>query len=553
MLDSSIAINLAAQAASTNGGGVVFVPPGTYAIQGTIVLPANVQLVGSDQGSTSIKAMLGLVWDINAIPTTLTTVMVTNSSNVPGAPPPTSFELDIEVRDITFNGNAPVLNTELPLGTEGAIIEFGGVVGATIQRCTIYNCYNDAISVGSGKNSAQVGGVKILDNTIDVMATPGTTSPLVNPTGNISLRVNGYYNVVIRNNVIGYNAPLSWPQYWGNDGMEIFYCSDVTVSGNQIQLVTDGIDCQQGENCVLTGNIVENFQGFGIRSFRSKDGSSAITHLIIAGNVVSATTGSNSAGPVVSKGCIVADAGLPQPMPPPAPPPPPSLPTSSHFTIANNTLKGPVSGGVLNCGAPNGACTGNLVDLNTLDRTKYPQQVGIFIKNPSVTVRGNEVFDSSPANLTGTGIRLVTDPLNIITTISGAVVDANTVTGTLFGIEVSTNIASVSITDNDLTGNINAIELSSGTITGCRFAGNLGWTPPAISPQPTIGSSATVNTYNYDCQVSVAGSSLSGITVNSQVLQWQPGTVVGPITVRVPVNAKILVTGTSPTWEWIPL
>jgi hypothetical protein len=170
---SSDAINSAISAASTNGGGVVFIPPGTYSIAYTLALPPDVQLVGSDQGDTSITALANLRWFLGG---DLTTVMITNSSNVPSAPPAPNFQTGIEVRDLTLNGNASVIN-QSPPSASGACIEFSGVVGVTIQRCTVYNCWDTAISVGSGKNSAQIGGVKILDNTIDVMATPGSAGP----------------------------------------------------------------------------------------------------------------------------------------------------------------------------------------------------------------------------------------------------------------------------------------------------------------------------------------------------------------------------------------
>jgi polygalacturonase len=60
--DSSRAINAAINVAESNGGGIVFVPPGTYAIAATIALADNVQLVGSSRGDTSITAMPGMLW-----------------------------------------------------------------------------------------------------------------------------------------------------------------------------------------------------------------------------------------------------------------------------------------------------------------------------------------------------------------------------------------------------------------------------------------------------------------------------------------------------------
>jgi hypothetical protein len=220
-----------------NGGGQVFIPPGKYAIMNPIILYPGVQLVGSGQSDTSITALVGLTWGGSAY----TTVMVANSANIPGAAPPSSPQAGMEVRDITFDGNASGIAENPPTGPgDESCIAFGNAVDVIIKRCTVRNCWNHAITLGSGKNSAEAGGVQLIDNTVDVMATEGSGTVL--PTGNISIRVTGYNNVIIRNNVVGYNAPATWTPFWGNDGMEIFYCSDVTVSGNQIQLVTDGIE-----------------------------------------------------------------------------------------------------------------------------------------------------------------------------------------------------------------------------------------------------------------------------------------------------------------------
>lgn len=542
---SSDAIANAASAAGVNGGGIVFIPPGNYAIQYSIALPTNVQLVGSDQSDTSIMAMPNLRRG-SGMSTALTTVMVSNSNNLPGGG--SGQQSGIGVRDITFNGNATVLGQKLQTGSgSGAIIELSMVVDVTIQRCTIYNCQNHAITIDYVDNeggSVVPGNIKILDNTIDVMATPGM-SGVQYPTGNLSIRVTSYYNVIIRNNVIGYNPPaqLDWTPLWANDGIDVLHCSDVTVSGNQITLVTDGIGCDYGNNYVVTDNIIENYQGYGIRSERVTNAEQAVIHFVVAGNVVNASETSGT----VSKAGIHVSAGLPQSGH--------DYPTSHHFAVAGNTVIGPTSQGGIICGASFGACTGNSVNLGSSFAPSVPQ-IGMLISGSNLTVTGNEVFDSSGAQQpTSIGIQLMSDQQNLIQTISECVVNGNAVENAAIAIDINSDIYAVSISENNLTGNGVGIQIETGnTVSGCRFAGNLGWNPPppsAITP-PGYSTASTPNITSYDCMVYVAGTSLTSIKVNGNAIAWPSGTVKGPIGVHVPVNGTIQVGGSGGSWVWTP-
>jgi hypothetical protein len=157
------------------------------------------------------------------------------------------------------------------------------------------------------------------------------------------------------------------------------------------------------------------------------------------------------------------------------------------------------------------------------------------------------------------GIQLIADPLNTDNTANGVVVDGNGITATAVGIDLHTNIVGVSITDNNLIGNATPLELPvSHSVSELRIAGNLSDALPAlITPQPPLGTSATQNTYNYDCMVSVVGtgSGLTSIQVNYEPIAWPPSsvTVLGPIVVRVPVNGYILAAGSGASWYWTPL
>jgi len=544
--DSSAAFYYAINEAAMAGGGIVFVPPGNYMTAFTIGLPSNVQLVGSDQGDTSIMAGNSLRW---AEGRGITTVLVTNANNIPGATS-SGAQCNVGVRDITLNGNA-TNQPGLKVGHSGAIVEFELCTRVTIQRCRIYNCQNHAIAVDYYDNEVSTlvnGDIRILDNTIDIMATARDNDGAA--TGSLSIRVTGYYNVIVRNNVIGYNPVGTWKALWANDGIDVLHCDDIQVIGNQITYVTDGIGVDSGFTCVIADNIVENYQGYGIRSEVVQLGSSAITRLVIANNVVTAALAGSK---FTSKACIVAAAGLPFDGSS-------GSPTSNHYAVTKNVVKGPTSQGIISCGASNGTCIGNSVDLNTTDEGTYGQQFGIYVKGRYVSVRGNEVFDSSSAASTGVGIELISDTANSILpsqTAIGIVVDSNTVTEMLVGIWLHTNLQDVSVTDNNVVGNVTAIELpTTHTIADLRVAGNLGHNPPSPSviAQPTIMATPQTNVFSYDCSVSVAGSALTSITLDSVSLPWPPTgvTVTGPITVDVPVNAKIKVTGTGATWYWTP-
>jgi hypothetical protein len=63
------------------------------------------------------------------------------------------------------------------------------------------------------------------------------------------------------------------------------------------------------------------------------------------------------------------------------------------------------------------------------------------------------------------------------------------------------------------------------------------------------------NPFPYDCMVTVVGTMLTGIQVNNHGIAWPTGVVAvkGPITVKVPVNGSIKVSGTGGSWTWMAL
>jgi hypothetical protein len=450
------------------------------------------------------------------------------------------------VRDISFDG-AAAAQSGVPGGANGAIIELVQVFGVRIQRCAIYNCQNNAIAINQGTEAVGPvpGDVKVLDNTIDVMAIAASEgSPA---TGGLAIIVTAFNNVIIRNNVIGYNPNLvkypHWNPLWGGDGIDVLEASDVTISGNQITLVQNGITCDWGIDCVLTDNIVENFLGYGIQTERlsTEEATSAVSNLVIAGNAVVAAIGTST---TLSIAGIVASAGLNGAD---------STPTASHWAVGNNIVKGPFSVCGIVCAASDGTCTGNSIDLNTFSTAV---QTGMLVQGSSLAVTGNQIFDDSvytlDHGLSGIGLEFYSDPNNASQTISYVVVDGNAISQAKYAVQINSTLSNVAITSNNLTGNITAIQFVSSALSGCRIAGNLGFTPPSVAPL-TLNKNgpATKNTWPYDCTVSVANGSISGVVINGQTIAWPGGTTAGPIVVQVPVNGMIQVNGSgSITWTW---
>ena len=62
--DASTALQTAIDAVNTAGGGVVYVPTGTYRVASTVLLKSNVMLVGAGETATTIKAANGLNADV---------------------------------------------------------------------------------------------------------------------------------------------------------------------------------------------------------------------------------------------------------------------------------------------------------------------------------------------------------------------------------------------------------------------------------------------------------------------------------------------------------
>jgi hypothetical protein len=118
--DDTAAIQTAASAARTNGGGILFFPPGTYLVSGSIIIGTGVEVWGSGKGATFVKRP--------ATSSTVTGVFANFDQTFGGA------DADIAFRFITVwrEGEATVANTPF----DNAIY-MKGVTRFVLQSCRV--------------------------------------------------------------------------------------------------------------------------------------------------------------------------------------------------------------------------------------------------------------------------------------------------------------------------------------------------------------------------------------------------------------------------------
>lgn len=546
--DDSDAFNNAALAANSAGGGIVYCPPGEYAIQYSILLYDNTELVGDYNGNTTILAKDNLQESNAASP--FTNVMVANSDYL--MPPDTgTSQSNIAVRNIAFNGNAA--NQENVYMTGESTITLKGVYSATVERCYVFNCANTGISVtrANGPEKPTRGNVRILDNTVDIMSVRNPDGSFLR--GSLCIRVSAFIGVLVRGNVINYNPNPTvpdWTPTWSNDGIDVLGCSDVTIVGNIITLTVDGIGATDSifpnvsGSFTIADNIIENYLGFGIRSFQGKKLDSAINEITITNNVVMGSQidqMSSTAGP--SQVGIHVDTG--------------DSTTATHFAVSGNVVIGPFALEAINLGASRGTCTGNSLDTNLSGTFDAYPQLGITVRGNQISVTGNEISN-------GTGVAIATalqliPPGDGSTMQSNVLVANNNIVACTKGVDIENNLSGCVITNNNVSSTTTALNIGSGfTLTNVRIADNLGINPPAptIITQPPMTSLTQTNTFPFDCTVYVkpAMATITEIDVNGLAVLSSPDpSLASPLRVHLPVNGSVRLTYSgSPRWEWIP-
>lgn len=224
-------INLAITAANTAGGGIVFVPLGTYTLETPVVMKSNVTLMGAGRGT-----ILKQTSDASCITGTSVTNIVVRDLQVLG---------DADVLKTSQRGvqwisvtDSLVHNVYAKNTSYDGILLLSGCVGCTVSDCHVDGAGDDGINIG-GDNSTATTDTTVTGNVVENCTHDGIH------VSDGSLRTTVTGNVVMA----------------CNNGVSFFKTNKVTVTGNTIYNCTlYGIDTPSGPNAdiAIVGNVIDS-------------------------------------------------------------------------------------------------------------------------------------------------------------------------------------------------------------------------------------------------------------------------------------------------------
>ncbi len=265
------------------GGGTVYLMEGTYIIDGSITLPANVTLSGAGS-STIIKLK-------NSIGTTLTGITQSGTPN------------RAVISNLKLDGNKT--NNLIASGNQDGISIAGGNPGVKINSVLVeqFNHYGITItsaSNGSISNSTIVGnGSSATDRGIYL----GSSTSYYSITGNA---IQGNAGLGILLNLSSANNTITGNTVQGNSGTGIsMFSSNNTISSNTVSGNVDGIELQSSQSTVI-GNTITSNTGNGISL--SSNGNTITGNLIVSSGLDGISTVGASTNNIVSDNRII-DSG----------------------------------------------------------------------------------------------------------------------------------------------------------------------------------------------------------------------------------------------------
>ena len=303
------AIQSAINVANTAGGGVVFIPAGTYRLDTSLTLYSNITLRGA--GSQTIIKSTVLDYAGTGLAGGHRQLDIRNSSN-------------FTIRDITFDS--------------GSMTSFSGAVRSILlyacREFTVQNC--KFITPGAATASLACSKYRIIDNEISVQCSDGIAKH-----DGIIDQWQGSHDFTIRGNRICANSIGLWPILATGQNLDstsaaiynftisenqIFDCRtcgiwamgrggrayNFTIANNIIDGVVAGSGIQASEcyDFSISSNIVKNTTATGIRAYSesSSYGTQSARNGSITGNTIDTV---NSTGAATSgySGCGIVVAG----------------------------------------------------------------------------------------------------------------------------------------------------------------------------------------------------------------------------------------------------
>lgn len=338
--------------ASAPSGGAVFIPAASFAVSGTITVPAG-KTLQLDAGAT-----LALANSANA------TVV-----NLAGA-------------GSTLTGGTISANGANQSGGSGVTIA-SGATGAAVRRVTVANAYLYGI-YAPNSNYVTIEDCVVTDSGnigIFIEASAGAAADVISPTirhcrvdrtgkgtgvaeGGIKVHGNGTYKV-LRPTVLGCRVLMPFsPTDTTAIPIEIFNGSNYgTVNDNHTLGGSMGISIDRSDHSTVVGNQVYGANVYGIELAGSK-------YCTVAGNTID---GKNDSGTVIMDEGISLTG---------------SSPYSDYAAITGNTIRNYTAVGIHTRFNARGSITGNGIDHVNSGNT-----YGIHLQNANgIDIVGNHVF-----------------------------------------------------------------------------------------------------------------------------------------------------------------
>jgi parallel beta-helix repeat protein len=392
--DDTVAVQAALDQANSDGGGVVYLPEGTYRITASLVAKSNVTLQGPGGRAATIKQ--------------------DNNVNLSMLINDTAADLEnFTVYRLAWDGNESNNTTDDRHG-----IRFINTTRATdrvsIIECHFFDMINGAIRIGSN-NAAKINtGLLIKDNWVVNVGTKGSGG-----SSNHAIACNWRCpGVRVKGNHIDTTGVDGNGIWVGNDSHR------ANISGNYIASAGDmGIEYWQNSEGggVVSGNTIEAAGTFGISNDGSPYTSIGDNHVdagglgieivtssycTASGNTIErAATGNGfsvnkssycaiSGNTIRNAGNAAEDAGIRIYAD--------GTTNSNYNSVTGNVIHAPASGDVRGIAIFNNAagstCSFNVVSSNTLHGNNVAGSIGLYVTEPSGTSEKNVLTNNTVLN-----------------------------------------------------------------------------------------------------------------------------------------------------------
>lgn len=497
--DDTAAINLAITACNAAGGGVVYIPPGSYKVTKNVVPPSlaaeyvsfflsdahNITFLGDGEASKIVFAdnTAGVFWD---------GFYVTNGST------------NISWRDLSMDGSAMVTTPANNAMVQVVALAANPLVGMTnfsMQGCTIGPCSGVGYFVNTTDLAHLITNVRAHENTIDGSVSGGANGAGV---GGAALTWSTFFNHAI----CSHNYALGGPGELTSASVRITSNGvalgssvwDWHVNGNHFSrpatdttvanlLVADGAEMNHNTFTSVAGGVTCSANSLNNRSVR---GNVAVLSGATNGGLTAGQHGANGQS-TVARGNVVARLGY--------------TGTPSGTLTVNNLAHTGSTVGFLNNIAEGGTTASNL-----LITTNGPTGAGAVVANGNIAVSHDTLVNAGVGISTNIGANagpsavsvvgnlvIVAEGnpvLNAVTSSAGAGnntrltdISANLFAGTIRGVSVINGIRSEWISarvNNHLPANAAGDVNPPGGNAGYTAGGNAGGSPQIMASLATM-------------------------------------------------------------------